>query len=143
MATVQAGSSLAILAIATMLFSSSLSPRSESYLGTSTRSGTTGLISNTAFNKSLTTLSCPFEPWDLISFILDSASLLASSSAFLLPLVCWGMLATLEVELMMGGGSTSDSNFLNSSSFSFRYASTSFFASSLASFTFFVRSVQH
>jgi hypothetical protein len=35
---------------------------------------------------------------------------------------------------------TSDSNFLNSSSFSFLYASISFFASSLASFTRFVRS---
>ena len=36
---------------------------------------------------------------------------------------------------------TSDSNFLNSSSFAFLYASISFFASSLASFTRFVRSI--
>ena len=47
------------------------------------------MISKTAFNRSLTTLSDPFLPASLISFILISASLFASSSAFLLPLVCY------------------------------------------------------
>jgi len=64
-------------------------PKPSLYFGFSMRSGTTGVISNTAFNRSLTTWSCPVLPASLISFILVSASLFASSSAFLLPLVCY------------------------------------------------------
>jgi hypothetical protein len=59
------------------------------YFGPSTRSGTTGLTSNTAFKRSSITLPSPFFPASLISSSFFSASLLASSSAFLLPLVCY------------------------------------------------------
>jgi hypothetical protein len=63
-------------------------PNPPAYFGFSIRSGTTGLTSNTAFKSSFTTSSVPFLPASLIPLIWSSASLFASSSAFLFPLVC-------------------------------------------------------
>lgn len=51
-------------------------------------SGTSGCGVDTALIKSSTTLLPDFLPAASISLTLESASLLASSSAFLLPLVC-------------------------------------------------------
>lgn len=51
--------------------------------------GTVGLTSNTALSRSLTTFSWLFLPDSLISLIFCSASLLASSSAFLFPCECY------------------------------------------------------
>lgn len=75
----------------------------------------------------------------MISFSLASASLFASSSAFLLPLACYQHVSFLD-RRSVSGPPTSDSNFLNSSSFFFLYSSISFCASARASFTRFVRS---
>ena len=58
--------------------------------GAATLSGTSGFTSMITFNKSSTTLSPLSLPSFLISSTLFSASLAASSSAFLLPLVCYG-----------------------------------------------------
>lgn len=102
-------------------------------------SGTSGCGDDTALIKSSTTLVPDFLPAASISLTLESASLLASSSAFLLPLVCWNTHQYLA-DCLAVEGRTSDSNFLNSSSFFFRYSSISFWASDLASFTLFVRS---
>jgi hypothetical protein len=58
-------------------------------VGAATLSGTSTSTSVTACSKSSTTLS-PFVPFaSLIAFTFSSASLLASSSAFLLPLECY------------------------------------------------------
>jgi hypothetical protein len=103
-------------------------------------SGTSGLGDVTALIRSSTTLLPDFLPACSISLTLASAPLPASSSAFLLPLFCYhdsqytSRLDASEVWY------TSDSNFLNSSSFFLRYSSISFCASDLASFTRFVRS---
>ena len=51
-------------------------------------SGTSGFTSITILSRSATTLSPDFSPIFLISSRLRSASWLASSSAFLLPLEC-------------------------------------------------------
>jgi hypothetical protein len=59
------------------------------YAGTSIRCGACGFTSVTPFNSALITSSDPDFPACLISFTCDSASLLASSSACLFPLVCW------------------------------------------------------
>ena len=83
--------------------------------------GATGLALRTAASRSLTTTAWFFLPASLISTILTSASLLATSSAALLPWEC------------------SASNALNSASFCALYASISFRASSRASLTRFVR----
>lgn len=50
--------------------------------------GATGFTSNTALSRSVITLSWLFLPDSLISLIFCSASLSASSSAFLLPCEC-------------------------------------------------------
>lgn len=57
--------------------------------GPATLSGTSGFTSVTTLSKSFTTLSPVLLPASLICFTCSSASLLASSSAFLLPLVCY------------------------------------------------------
>lgn len=55
--------------------------------GVSVRPGTSGFTSVTILIRSSTTLSPDFPPASLMAFICSSASLRASSSAFLLPLV--------------------------------------------------------
>ena len=57
--------------------------------GLATLSGTSGFTSVTSLSRSSTTLSPVLLPASLIRFSCSSASLLASSSAFLLPLVCY------------------------------------------------------
>ena len=66
------------------------SPQSSHHAfgGALTRSGTSGFTSVTTLKRSSTTLSPVLFPASLIVFSCSSASLLASSSAFLLPLVC-------------------------------------------------------
>jgi hypothetical protein len=59
-------------------------------------SGTSGRGVVTALMRSSMTLSPDFLPASSISFTLFSASLLASSSAFLLPLDCWKGLVVVE-----------------------------------------------
>lgn len=133
------------------------------YAGAATLSGTSGFTSITTRNSSSTTLSPDFPPTSLIFCICSSASVLASSSAFLLPLVCYhhgirrrkhlASLATACIYIGHGkgrtttlrlagnkGADTSFSNFLNSSSFCLRYSSISFWASERASLTRLVRS---
>lgn len=116
-----------------------------------TLSGATGWTSNTAFSRSLMTVSWPFLPARLISRIWASASLAACCSAFLSPCVCCGhpgRLVSLQQKgdgggrsVVVGGARTSAWKLLNSCSFSDRYVSISFLASSRASLTRFVRTV--
>lgn len=124
--------------------------------GAATLSGISGLTSVTALSKSSMTLSPVLFPASLICFSCSSASLLASSSAFLLPLVCYPssrldqpLLLAPHYEHGVGRGrcawgdgkkQTFFSNSLNSSSFCLRYSSISFCASVLASLTRFDRS---
>ena len=63
-------------------------PPHRAFGGAFTRSGTSGFTSVTTLKRSSTTLSPVLFPASLIVFSCSSASLLASSSAFLLPLVC-------------------------------------------------------
>lgn len=129
------------------------------------RSGTCGLTFATPPSRAWTTSSLPFSPASLIAFTCTSASLLASSSACLLPLLCCTDVSILLFShflLLLGSSSspaslshcspaylkgvvlcvrTFASNSLNSASFCFLYVSISFLASSLASFMRLVRSI--
>ena len=69
-------------------FSPSPQSSHHAFGGALTRSGTSGFTSVTTLKRSSTTLSPVLFPASLIVFSCSSASLLASSSAFLLPLVC-------------------------------------------------------
>ena len=64
-------------------------PIHHAFGGALTLSGTSGFTSVTTLNNSSTTLSPVLPPASLIFFNCSSASLSASSSAFLLPLVCY------------------------------------------------------
>lgn len=59
--------------------------------------GGTALTSNTALSRSLMTLSWLFLPCSLISLILSSASLFASSSAFLFPWECYSAVVYRQI----------------------------------------------
>ena len=64
-------------------------PIHHAFGGALTLSGTSGFTSVTTLNNSSTTLSPVLLPASLIFFNCSSASRSASSSAFLLPLVCY------------------------------------------------------
>ena len=131
----------------------SLPPAAHSFAAATTRSGSSDFTFVTIFKSSLTTSSPLASPAFLIASICSSASFFASSSACLLPLVCYTPSKTSESSNYYGIARevgvigradrrkrTFSSNFLNSSSFCLRYSSTSFCASLFASFTRFERS---
>ena len=96
--------------------------------GAVTLSGTSGFTSVTTRSRSSTTVSPVLLPRSLICFSCSSASLLASSSACLLPLVCYPssihqLLYLLRAQrrvVFEKRKTTFFSNSLNSSSFCFR-----------------------
>ena len=72
--------------------------------GASALSGTSGFTSVTTLSKSSMTLSPVLLPASLICFSCSSASLLASSSAFLLPLVCYSIVPPESAAVLTTSG---------------------------------------